>query len=41
MTSRTPIASIAVLGAGIVGLSAAIAFARAAGAGGDPDRDAG
>ncbi|TCQ00820.1 tryptophan halogenase [Sphingomonas sp. PP-F2F-A104-K0414] len=29
MTSRTPIASIAVLGAGVVGLSAAIAFARA------------
>ncbi|MCP8890392.1 tryptophan 7-halogenase [Sphingomonas faeni] len=29
MTSRAPIASIAVLGAGIVGLSAAIAFARA------------
>lgn len=29
MTRRTPIASIAVLGAGIVGLSAAIAFARA------------
>ena len=29
MTSRTPIASIAVLGAGIGGLSAAIAFARA------------
>ena len=29
MTGRTPIASIAVLGAGLVGLSAAIAFARA------------
>ncbi|SFN83527.1 tryptophan 7-halogenase [Sphingomonas sp. OK281] len=29
MTSRAPVASIAVLGAGIVGLSAAIAFARA------------
>ncbi|WP_380779653.1 tryptophan 7-halogenase [Sphingomonas sp. R86520] len=29
MTNRTPIGSIAVLGAGIVGLSAAIAFARA------------
>ncbi len=29
MTSRAPIASVAVLGAGIVGLSAAIAFARA------------
>ncbi|MEG3082061.1 tryptophan 7-halogenase [Sphingomonas sp. PB2P12] len=29
MTSRTPIGTIAVLGAGIVGLSAAIAFARA------------
>ena len=29
MTRRAPIASVAVLGAGIVGLSAAVAFARA------------